>query len=383
MGCTSKAWRDAAREESLWSAACARDWDVRARAAEGGSGGGSAASSSSGGAGAHSGRSDALSPGMRELDKRGTPWIPAESWRAAWLMHEAAYGRYRRDRVFSRVSAVWRRIEDVLQTHTPLHYAALAPGASEAELDELEFEADLAMPPAVTCMWRFHNGTTRASADSGGVPPALFGGALSYGVYYHRLFYSTAQARMLAVTLSRAAERGVLQADDLLPIAGGGPRSLRTSLCVRCSTGELVVDPVRALPAEPSASACAKARAAGRAPIDGRLAAPDSLIRWMEEWARRVETGVYRTAVLPGIEPPMPYISLFSNDPAVQRTAITRGVVVQTSPLYVHGAPNLADAHVWTYVCIAFSSTLVATSLTRVVPCVSLLQLPHPHVVGG
>ena len=107
------------------------------------------------------------------------------------------------------------------------------------------------------------------------------------------------------------------------------------------------------------------------APAD--FARPGAAVDWMEEYARRLTSGVYSTAEAPSAlavqlarafggdataaggedaaeEPPLQYISLMRNDPEANVEARTRGVVVQASPQLVVALSALnVGAMVWTY----------------------------------
>ena len=87
---------------------------------------------------------------------------------------------------------------------------------------------------------------------------------------------------------------------------------------------------------------------------------PDAVLVWLEEYVRRLETGVYNVADVPADtmvllqrfkapDQALRYISVIRNDPEVNVEARTHGVVVQASPLLMTPMCTPAGEAVWTY----------------------------------
>lgn len=151
------------------------------------------------------------------------------------------------------------------------------------------------------------------------VPSMLFGfdGVTRRG--YRTLLSVQTVARMLTTFDSEKT---------VLPIIGTsvGGRSPNPGniIALELESGRLVSGVSDRFPAEPGST--------GPKLSDEELNG-NSLLRWIETFTSNVREGYFRLHNMDGLPPT---ISPISHHPSIQNTATTNGVVVQTSPLFIH-----------------------------------------------
>lgn len=272
-------------------------------------------------------------------DMAGPDGSPCPTYRGAFCAWKRAFGpEY--DPYIARAVAAWDRIKQWLAVHSPQALQTLKPGLSEACIMAAQEALGFDLPPALKVLYRIHDGQDlafdeRMQKRPGGpatdeelasIFHGMFGG---YCVYDHVVC-----GRMLPLTRAihwsyvsgLAPPAALLQTGTL---AGHVP--FATSF--RVQDKMLVVDAASGgihVVKRPVYAPMQRA-----APPDSVPGSNDGVLRWFEEYSRRLASGMYGMALLEEELPSSRAICLFPRQPPLMLEEVTRGVRVRASVVYV------------------------------------------------
>ena len=212
--------------------------------------------------------------------------------------------------------------------------ASLAPGATEAELDDVESVLNVQLPPAMRVLYRLCNGqilkydrqldTTRQADADPSAFHGLFGG---YSFYDHNVNVRLLPLQRIKEWTSRVLPHFTLP-NSTQRIVVAASFNLHKLVFLDCSNGLVYVGTRdvmsgggEMLPAVPPGAACA----------DGRFQRTrlDGMLRWMEEYSRRLHEGKYLVRNLNDWEFSRG-ICLFPESGLEVTQAVTQGVQVRS-----------------------------------------------------
>ncbi|KAG1659640.1 hypothetical protein FOA52_010223 [Chlamydomonas sp. UWO 241] len=254
-----------------------------------------------------------------------------------------------------RAAGAWAHVEAFLSEHLPEVAASLRPPASAADVEALEDEIGCALPPALRVMYGFHDGQALRSDDA-----------------YDALREAVATNHPPNPALKREVDAG---RDSLMSGLFGGYQFYDHIVCsrmlplARIRKARAFINEVGMFHGAPPAGSCHLPFAASvdfkkvfavcmengsiRVSTNGDpvLAAPqpegstDGALRWFEEFSTRLSQGWYGvdTFTLPGrrgssTDHTARGLCLFARveaEGSPAEAAVTRGVRVRASPLYV------------------------------------------------
>lgn len=299
-----------------------------------------------------------------------------QSFGQAFRRLRGEYGRYAPDKldsprpsIFARAKAVWRILEDSVAE--PVRQS-LRPGATEAELNGVENQLDLVLPEQLRALWRVHDGQqlqfdTELDADverSGdgstgfhkSIGDGLFGG---YHVYDH--WVNTRLMPLSRIERWSGDKLGGQLGHAQCVIASSF--NLSKIVALDCSTSELsVIGRGCHTPAAP----------------EGK-----GVLGWLEEFGRRLSTGVYACQTSTIGPHNLTELSLFPRLSPRRSSEVTRGVLVECAAI---AQPELsvldrngAIQHLFTY-SVEFSMLAESEQRDRHQPKVlSRAQLKSRH----
>ncbi|WIA35184.1 hypothetical protein OEZ86_003649 [Tetradesmus obliquus] len=265
----------------------------------------------------------------------------AATYRAAYAAWHTAYADVAGP-LLARTLACWRRIEAYLQQHSPQILATLNPGATAQQVAQAEAELGHPLPLAVRCIYRVHNGQDlrlHQRGASGGPPPNLLMGLFGCLIFYDHVTSNALQSleEMVQKTALFRSIRPMGARHPLLPsnhVVFAHSFKPNDKVCVLdAGTGGVYqkLPHSRDWPLAPAA--------------DTYPGACDGMLRWMEEYARRLSEGWYGGCESDSsVKGPLEEagitvggaISLFPRAYPAAATAITRGVQVRQRPGDLH-----------------------------------------------
>eukprot|EP00669_Euglena_mutabilis_P004471 TRINITY_DN15801_c0_g1_i1.p1 TRINITY_DN15801_c0_g1~~TRINITY_DN15801_c0_g1_i1.p1 ORF type:complete len:346 (+),score=126.72 TRINITY_DN15801_c0_g1_i1:318-1355(+) len=211
---------------------------------------------------------------------------------------------------------MWTAIEDWTAVHRPTIRDTLAPGASPTALAAFVVQTQQELPDVAKLIWSVHDGQTLAFDDAlfrgdeaavkqhaHQVYDGLFGG---YAVYSHSVCTRLHPLRTIAERAAQDGRRVTVASswNDAKPVL------------LDLTDGSVSVTD-------------------GRIPCAPLAAGGDGILRWMEEYARRLTTGMYEAEPLFPGRPETIGISLFPRTGPQVSVAVTRGIEAAASAVFV------------------------------------------------
>ena len=322
LGAVSKRWLAMTSQEVLWKELCERDFRVTTKSAPG-----------------------ELSGSMQDLSHFKAAWVRWHSWGES-LGLQAVDGP-----LYGRVRDMWAKIEDWTAAHKPTIRASLSHGATDDDFSALEAELGIRLPDVYRLIWSVHDGQSLQFDDEYDATEEfphrlshqIFDGLLGgYSFYDHlactRLYpvrRTLAQTQARAdVARSRGCFRDALRpSQDISRIIIAASFNYRKPFLLDVDDGMVLV-----LGTEHR----------GRDGLHTPACAPHGplgLLRWMEEFASRLATGIYTLGALvpagPGPENPVCRgVSLFPQTGPLSSTCITQGIEATASAIFCPEAEN-------------------------------------------
>lgn len=334
-----KALRDASRNDIIWQAACERDWPplcAQSNSALEATGLAHAGSSAAGTSSALTAGSDANA----SLDQS----IHYRRWHQYLV---TAGSRLLRNGTYARVSSALSGIIGWAREHFPeaveltVHPKVITRDGLEqqaAAIRSTEQQLKHDLPPALKALWLLLDGQKQRQGLSRAMFCGLLGGCVFYDTAVNCRFISCKEAAKFATSLTSTA----VAVGNCVPIA----------ISSVGNNGMFLVDygheeaPVLAL--------CGRREAWPQVlPLVRASPAGTGLVEWLEEYGRRLHSGMYRVATLPRAithddeeeeedaatreekDPSWHYISLHPEFGPGTSHAVTRGIHVHMSAVMV------------------------------------------------
>ncbi|KAJ0236080.1 F-box protein SKIP16 [Hirschfeldia incana] len=291
VACVSKRLKLSASEESLWSIFCSLDLNI-----------------------------------STPLDPHGDP---SPSFKAAYQSWRESFRMYPWHLV-KRVGRCWDNLKLWLSSNFPEAEATLRKGATEEDLEAFESALNVKLPLPTRLLYRFVDGQEPPFSFSGDRNGSLglIGG---YSVYTHEVnVYLLPLKEVIRETMS---DLSVSNGSSFIFVAASATASLKMFF-LDCSNGELYTGTStrQMLPCVP------ESLVRSVHDLDGDQQ-QDAMLLWLEEHGRRLQSGVIKVREQDNVKS----ISLFPEVPPLCSVAVTNGVQVRASSVFIPEVSNLHD----------------------------------------
>ncbi|XP_059432911.1 F-box protein SKIP16-like [Corylus avellana] len=294
--CVSNKLRSSASDDSLWSNFCSQDLDLN-----------------------------------RPLDPLGNP---TPSFKETYQIWREAFSMYPWPLVM-RVKRCWGRLKNWLGINFPEAEATLRKGAAEADIQQLETILKVKLPLPTRILYRFYDGqefVVRQSAR--GTSLGLIGG---YSFYDHLVnVYLLPLSEVILQTKAIIHHLGFSSRSKYIVVAAS--TYVRKLFFLNCTTGQLHVGTAN-LPSDGEMMPCVPDRLISSVHDFKGDQQQDAMLLWLEEHGRRLENGIIKLREEENIRS----ISLFPEEPPLCSTAITNGVKVRASAVFIPEAADLQN----------------------------------------
>lgn len=301
VGCVNHSFQDWASDESLWSRFCAQDLHLSLSHDPFGN----------------------LAPSFKAA---------YQSWRESFSMYSWP--------LVLRVKTCWDRIRSWLLVNFPEAVITLRKGATEDELNTLENFFKVKLPIPTRVLYRFCNGQ---DLDIGS-PLGLIGG---YSFYDHLVNVCLLPLdQVISVTKDVCQYLFSSHGPQYLVVAASSTESEKFFF-LNCSDGQLYVG-TRNLFEDPEMVPCVPPAMIRSIHDAGDCQQQDAMLLWLEEHIRRLESGMIKVRE----ENKTRSINLFPEESTLCSTAVTNGVQVRASALFVPEYSDLqmeSDKYFYTY----------------------------------
>lgn len=299
VACISKKFRESASDESLWLHFCSQDLDLQ-----------------------------------NPLDPLGNP---ATSFRVTYQLWREAFGMYPWPLV-RRVKKCWGRLKNWLSTNFPEAEASLQEGASEAEINELEESLKVKLPLPTRILYRFYDGqkiTDKDYSDEFGCSLGLIGGYTFYDCFVN--VYLLPIQEVILQTKRVRRWLGFSSSPKYIVVAASCTNVAKVFF-LNCSNGQLYVG-TRNLSTDGEMVPCVPNALISSVHNCNGVQQQDGMLLWLEEHGRRLQDGIIRLRE----EGKVRSINLFPEELPLCSTAVTNGVQVRASAVFVPEACDLQD----------------------------------------
>ncbi|KAH7572835.1 hypothetical protein JRO89_XS03G0021700 [Xanthoceras sorbifolium] len=299
VACVNKKFRITASEECLWSKFCSEDLDLHA-----------------------------------PLDPNGNL---APSFKAVYQMWREAFVMYPWPLV-KRVKRCWDGLKSWLTVNFPEAKATLRRGASEADLHELENMLKVKLPIPTRILYRFCDGQESMDINFKGVDSNSLGIIGGYSFYGHFInVYLLPLSQVIQYTKGIMRRLTFLSRSKYILVAASSAFS-KKYFFLSCANGQLYVGTsnfvpdVEMIPCVPNALI-----SLGNGVNSAQQ--QDGMLLWLEEHGRRLQIGIVKLREEDNIRS----INLFPAEPPLCSTAVTNGVKVHASAVFIPELANLQD----------------------------------------
>ncbi|KAL6875645.1 hypothetical protein ACP4OV_013158 [Aristida adscensionis] len=256
---------------------------------------------------------------------------PLPSFKVAYKVWLESFGMYPLPLV-KRVKNFWSSLKSWLSEHFPEAFRTLCKGVSEAQLKSAEDDLGFKLPMATKLLYRFCNAQLPFSDnDDANTRISTYGIIGGYAFYEHLVNVHLSPLEQL-VEETKAFYREfpeVFNGRKLILVATSWfhPKTF----LLNCSNGELYVG-THNLPIGEMIPCVPKSLVRS---TDNDMP-QDGLLLWLEEHLRRLQNGMIKTRMLFKSR----YISLYPEAPPSCTSAITNGVKVRASAVFVPERPE-------------------------------------------
>ncbi|ESQ36310.1 hypothetical protein EUTSA_v10007687mg [Eutrema salsugineum] len=289
VACVSKRLQVSASEESLWSIFCSIDLNI-----------------------------------STPLDPHGDP---APSFKTAYQLWRESFRMYPWNLV-KRVRRCWDNLKQWLSLNFPEAKATLRKGATEDDLEQVETALKVKLPLPTRLLYRFVDGQ-ESSSSNGSL--GLIGG---YSFYTHHVnVYLPPLKEVIWETKETMKLLGISSRLNLIVVAVSAVSSLKFFF-LDCTNGQLYTGTStrQMLPCVPDSLV----RSVHDTNDDHQQ---DAMLLWLEEHGRRLQTGTIKVRQ----QDNMKSICLFPETPPLCSVAVTNGVQVRASSVFIPEISNLRD----------------------------------------
>ncbi|XP_011011512.1 PREDICTED: F-box protein SKIP16-like isoform X2 [Populus euphratica] len=300
VSCVSKKFKDLASEESLWLLFCRQDLDLSA-----------------------------------PLDHHGNH-LP--SFKATYTLWREAFRMYPWPLV-KRVKSCWDRLTSWLTANFPEVKATLGKGASEVEIQKLERILKVKLPLPTRLLYRFHDGQhfsgKNPSSGMAGCPLGLIGG---YCFYNHSVnVYLLSLREVISKTREIVRHLNLPDTSKYIVVAASSSY-IGKFFFLNCSDGQLYVG-TQNFPTDAEMMPCVPQALISPVHDFNSDQQQDAMLLWLEEHGRRLHNGMIKLLSKGNIKS----ISQFPEESPLCSTAVTSGVKVRASAVFVPEAADLED----------------------------------------
>ncbi|KAG6725867.1 hypothetical protein I3842_02G051900 [Carya illinoinensis] len=252
--------------------------------------------------------------------------VSYQLWREAFSMYPWL--------LVMRVNRCWGRLKNWFDINFPEAKATLRKGVSEADIQESEGILKVKLPLPTRILYRFCDGQefTKSLVSSHGSSLGLIGG---YSFYQHFVnVYLLPLTEVISETKA-IVRRPRFSSRSKYIVVAASSTNVEKFFFLNCTTGQLYVGTAN-LPTHGEMIPCVpNALISSVHNFNGDQQA-DAMLLWLEEHVRRLENGIIKLREEGGFKS----INLFPEEPPLCSTAITNGVKVRASAVFV---PESAD----------------------------------------
>ncbi|WCJ41300.1 SKP1/ASK-interacting protein 16 [Euphorbia peplus] len=265
---------------------------------------------------------------------------PLPSSRIAYALWREAFVMYPWPLVI-RVKKCWDTIKGWLAINFPEAGATLQQGASEAQIRQLEKVLKVKLPLPTRVLYRFCDGQVfkeyDSSTSSRGNALGLIGG---YAFYHHMVNVFLLPLNQVILETQQVLRHLNMTGSGYIVVAASSAFNEKLFF-LNCENGQLYVG-TRNLPIDGEMMPCVpKALASSVHESSSNLQQQDAFLLWLEEHGRRLQNGVIKLRE----EGNMKSISQFPEVHPLCSTAITNGVKIRASAVFVPEAADLQDSN--------------------------------------
>ncbi|KAL4632193.1 hypothetical protein ACB092_04G034300 [Castanea dentata] len=251
-----------------------------------------------------------------------------QAWREAFSMYPWP--------LVLRVKRCWGRLKNWLSINFPEAEATLRKGASEVEIQESERILKVKFPLPTRILYRFCDGQEfnpeKSSGSAGGGLLGLIGG---YSYYTHLVNVFLLPLKEVVLNTKAIIRHIRLFSRNKYVVVAASYTESEKFFFLNCTTGQLHVGTVN-LATQGEMIPCVPNALISSVHDSNGDQQQDAMLLWLEEHARRLENGMIKLREERGTRS----ISLFPEEPPFCSTAITNGVKVRASAVFV---PEIAD----------------------------------------
>ncbi|KAG2725968.1 hypothetical protein I3760_01G090200 [Carya illinoinensis] len=295
--CVSKKLRSFASEDSLWFKFCSQDLDLN-----------------------------------QPIDPLGNP---TPSFKVSYKIWREAFSMYPWLLVI-RVKRCWGRLNNWLDINFPEAKATLRTGVSEADIQEFERILKVKLPLPTRILYRFCDGqefTSGPLVSAQGSSLGLIGG---YSFYDHLInVYLLPLNEVISNTKVILRHPSFSSRSKYIVVAASSTH-VKKFFFLNCTTGQLHVG-TENLPINGEMLPCVPHALINSVLDFNDDQQQDAMLLWLEEHGRRLENGVIKLHEEGGIRS----ISLFPEEPPLCSTAVTNGVKVRASTVFIPESTDL------------------------------------------
>ncbi|CAI9108654.1 OLC1v1008315C3 [Oldenlandia corymbosa var. corymbosa] len=238
-----------------------------------------------------------------------------------------------------RVKRCWDRLKNWLAANFPEVLGTLRNGATEEEIKNLEVTLQVKLPLPTRVLYRFCDGQELdVDESSGSADKSLLGLIGGYSFYSHLVnVFLLPSHRVIEITKIIQRQSGFNNRSKYIAVAVSSIYSGKFFF-LDCTRGQLFVG-TRNLTSDGEMITCVpESLLSSVHDSDGSLI-QDAMLLWLEEHARRLESGIVKVRK----EGDMKWINLFPEQPPLCSTAVTNGVKVRASSVFVPEQSNCQD----------------------------------------
>ncbi|KAJ9701599.1 hypothetical protein PVL29_006817 [Vitis rotundifolia] len=301
VSCVSKKLRVSASEESLWLNHCSQDLG--------------------------------LSSPIDPLGK------PAPSFKETYRLWRESFGMYPWPLV-KWVKRCWDRLKNWLSANFPEADATLRKGATEVEIEALQNILKVKLPLPTRLLYRFCDGQELNEEGVGGTALGCSLGIIGgYCFNDHLVNVCFLPLRQVILETREITDQIVFSTTSKYVIVAASSTDIGKFFFLNCTTGQLYVG-TRGLVSAGEMIPC----------VPNALISPmhdvntgqqqDAMLLWLEEHVRRLQNGIIKLRK----EGMIRSINLFPEEAPLCSTAVTNGVQVRASAVFIPEGCNLLDA---------------------------------------
>nr|XP_027117529.1 F-box protein SKIP16-like isoform X1 [Coffea arabica] len=238
-----------------------------------------------------------------------------------------------------RVKRCWDRLKNWFAANFPEILATLRRGASEEEINALEMSLKVKLPLPTRVLYRFCDGQDlNADNLTGRVPQSLLGLIGGYSFYDHQVNVFLLPLEQIVEETKDYIQQLLLNGRPKYIVVAASCTYREKTFFLNCRSGQLHVG-TRNLLTDGEMIPCVPGSLISLLNDRKGSQVQDALLLWLEEHCRRLESGIIKVRQ----DDELRGINLFPELPPLCCTAITNGVKVRASAVFVPEGSNLED----------------------------------------